>query len=114
MRFLLDENVSRSVGERLQGAGFSATDVIASGLGSAADEEVLAYAQKKKLVVITHDKDFGNLIRFPVQNHHGVILLRFRNQKPANVIPYLLQFLKTHQHLGSRLAILREDGLRIV
>jgi|SRR3989344_281467 len=114
MKFLLDENVSKTLSRGLNDSGFSAVSVFEVNLVSASDEEIIAFALKKRFIIITHDKDFGNLIRFPVQNHYGVILLRFRNQKPQNVLPHLLEFLKKHRSLKSRLVILREDGFRIV
>ena len=114
MKFLLDENVSRTLSRGLNGSGFSAVSVFEVNLASASDEEIIAFAGKRKFIIITHDKDFGNLIRFPVQHHYGVILLRFHNQRPQNVLTHLLDFLKKHKSLKSRLVILREDGFRIV
>lgn len=114
MKFLFDENVSETLSQSLRGVGFSAVHVSEVGLESADDEKIISFARKKRLVIITHDKDFGNLIRFPLQNHYGVILLRFRNQKPQNVFPHLLEFLKKSKNLKSRLVILREDGFRII
>lgn len=114
MRFLLDENVSETISQKLYGAGFSVIHVSEVGLESVDDEKIISFARKKRFVIVTHDKDFGNLIRFPLQNHYGVILLRFRNQKPNNVFPYLFKFLKESKDLKSRLVILREDGFRII
>lgn len=113
-RFLLDENISQTVSQILRDSGFSVLHIEEVGLSNSADEDILAFAKKRRLTVITHDKDFGNLIRFPVQNHYGVILLRFRDQRPQNVLLHLLPFLKDHKNLKSRLVILREDGFRIV
>lgn len=114
MKFLLDENVSETLSQSLRDAGFSVIHVSEVGLESALDEEIISFARKNKLIIITHDKDFGNLIRFPLQIHYGVILLRFRNQRPSNVFPYLFEFLKQARNLKSRLVILREDGFRII
>jgi len=114
MKFLLDENVSQTAARTLLEAGFSVTHVIDVGLTQSSDEKILAFAKRKKYVVITHDKDFGNLIRLYSQKHCGVILLRFRNQKPNNVSAHLLRFLKMQKNLLSKLAVLREDGVRII
>lgn len=114
MKFLLDENISQTVTRTLHEAGFSVTHVIDVELDQSSDEKILAFAKRKKLTIITHDKDFGNLIRLYKQSHHGVILLRFRNQKPNSVSLYLLRFLKTQKSLRSKLVVLREDGARII
>ena len=114
MKFLLDENISQSVAEGLREAGFRIYHILDFDLGGATDEGILVFAKKKKLTIITHDKDFGNLIRFPTQNHYGVIILRFRNQKPQNLLLFLLRFLSDYKDFKSKLVILREDAFRII
>ena len=117
MRFLLDENISQTVTRNLRRSGFKAVHVLDAGLGGADDEHIFEFAHKKKLTIITHDKDFGNIIRFPVIRHYGVIILRLRNQKPAAVFLVLVNFLKNlnnHGQLKSRLVILSEEGGRII
>jgi predicted nuclease of predicted toxin-antitoxin system len=74
MRFLADENVSHHVVERLRAAGFY---VIAIGLTNpgALDSDVLATARHDGRILITEDRDFGELVvrqRLEVQ---GFILL---------------------------------------
>ncbi len=61
MRFLADENVSRYVVEQLRAAGF---DVAAIGLTNpgASDTDVLATARREGRVLITEDRDFGELV----------------------------------------------------
>ena len=114
MKFLLDENISQSVTRSLREAGFSVIHVLDVNLDQNPDEKILAYAKKRNLIIITHDKDFGNLIRLYTQRHSGVILLRFRNQKPENVAMHLLQFLNKYKNIKSKLIVLREDGARII
>lgn len=114
MKFLLDENISQTLKCFLNDSGFKAEHVLDVELGNATDDEIIVFAKKKKLIILTHDKDFGNLIRFPIQTHYGVILLRFKNQKPQNVSSHLINFLIDHKNLKSKLVILREDGFRIV
>lgn len=114
MKFLLDENISQTLKHFLNDFGFKAEHVLDVGLGNVLDDKIIAFAKKKKLIILTHNKDFGNLIRFPIQQHRGVILLRFKNQKPQNVSSYLINFLVEHKNLKSKLVILRENGFRIV
>ena len=73
MRFLADENVSHYVVERLRTAGF---DVRAIGLTNpgASDSDILATARREGRILITEDRDFGELVvrqRLEVQ---GVVL----------------------------------------
>ena len=116
MKFLFDENISKTVTQRLRGAGFDVTHVLDIGLQSKPDEDIMAYASKEQCVILTHDKDFGNLLRFSLQKHSGVIMLRFHNQTPQNVATHVLNFLWKNEtlQLQSRLVILREGGWRII
>jgi len=114
MKFLLDENIAQSFLTKLRLHGFTVIHILDVGLGGTDDENILAFANQKKLIIITHDKDFGNLVRFPAAKHHGVILLRFRNQNSDNVFPYLLDFIQNHSNLKSRLVIMNEFGFRMV
>lgn len=114
MKFLLDENVAQSVGRGLRGVGFTSFHILDIGLVGATDDEVFAFARKKKLTIITHDKDFSNLIHFPLQKHYGVIVLRLSNQKPLNVSFHLRKFLAAHKNIKSKLVILSEGGVRII
>jgi predicted nuclease of predicted toxin-antitoxin system len=74
MRFLADENVSRFVVERLRAAGF---DVAAIGSISpgASDDKVLAAARREGLILITEDRDFGQLVVRQRLEIQGVVLL---------------------------------------
>lgn len=74
MGFLADENISHCVLERLRAAGF---DVAAIGVtnAGASDGDVLAMAKREGRILITEDRDFGELVvrqRLEVQ---GVVLL---------------------------------------
>ncbi|OGE80849.1 MAG: hypothetical protein A2720_03165 [Candidatus Doudnabacteria bacterium RIFCSPHIGHO2_01_FULL_46_24] len=114
MKFLLDENVAKSVAQGLREADFTVFHILDIGLVGATDEKVFAFAREKKLIIITHDKDFSNLIRFPLRKHYGVIILRLSNQTPPNVIFYLRRFLAARKNIKSKLVILSEGGARII
>lgn len=116
MKFLLDANVAKSVTHQLRALGFDVEHVVELGRGTAHDEEVLALAMKDGRVIITHDRDFGNLIRFPLSQHCGVIFLRLKNQQPSNVWLHMRAYLAVHADidLTSRLVIIREGRVRII
>lgn len=116
MKFLFDENTSRTFTRHLQEAGFDVVHVVDVGLAGKSDNDVMKLAQKERRVIITHDKDFGNLIRFPLQQHFGVIMIRLRNQSPLNATRHVLELLEKirGQNLKSCLVILAEQGFRLI
>lgn len=76
MKFLLDENVDFRVAHFLEEQRHNVTTVARDYFYGVADEDVLAMAHQEQRVLITNDKDFGELIfrqHFP---HAGVILFR--------------------------------------
>lgn len=74
LRFLADENVSREVTTRLRHAGIDVLEISNDRRGSI-DQLVLEIATSDKRILITEDRDFGELVirqRLPVE---GVLLL---------------------------------------
>jgi len=61
MVFLVDANLGRKFTRLLNNAGYEAA-FINDILKNASDEEILAVAERQKQVIITSDKDFGELI----------------------------------------------------
>ena len=61
MKFLADESVDRQIVEGLRQAGFDVGSVTEMKPGIA-DEIVLERANKEKAILLTADKDFGELI----------------------------------------------------
>jgi len=116
LRFLADENIAPRVIEALKKEKFDVSSVYEIGLSATPDEEILKVAEKEKRIILTHDKDFGNLVRQLYQPHGGVILLRLRNQSPQNVILYLIPFLKKikFDRIKNRLVIFQEGKVRII
>ena len=115
-KFLADENIAFRVVESLRIEKFDVLSVFEEKLSGASDEKIIKIAKKQKRIILTHDKDFGNLIRQPYQSHSGIILLRLRNQSPRNVVRHLIPFLKKIKpnRIKSRLVIFQEGKIRII
>ena len=75
-RFLVDEDMPRSTAAMLRGLGFIADDVRDVGLRGRNDASVFAFAQSVNAVIVTADVGFGNVLRFPLGHHSGIVLLR--------------------------------------
>jgi predicted nuclease of predicted toxin-antitoxin system len=61
MRFLADENVSRLVIEQVRASGFEVISVGETRSG-AADKQVIEAADAEGCILITEDRDFGELV----------------------------------------------------
>lgn len=76
MRFLLDESVEYRLAAFLQDQGHDVTAIAHDYPGALSDREVLALAQREGRVLVTNDRDFGELIYRLGLPHRGVIFFR--------------------------------------
>ena len=82
MNFLADEGVDFPVVERLRGDGHEVLYVAEMDPGIS-DEKVLAIANDKNALLLTADKDFGELIYRLRRISAGVLLMRLAGLSPA-------------------------------
>jgi predicted nuclease of predicted toxin-antitoxin system len=75
MKFKLDENLSRSVAGLFRSAGHDAMTVCEQGLQSAPDERVLEVATQERRVLVTLDRDLGQILRFPPDASAGIVVI---------------------------------------
>jgi predicted nuclease of predicted toxin-antitoxin system len=78
MKLLLDENVDARLLPVLVSQGHDVKSVLRDYPASLDDETILGLAVQEDRVVITADKDFGDIVHRRGMPHRGVILLRLR------------------------------------
>ena len=62
----------------------------------ASDQFLLEKAFNENWILITNDKDFGEKIFRQSYPHHGVILLRLKDERAANKIMVIGEVLENH------------------
>jgi predicted nuclease of predicted toxin-antitoxin system len=95
MRFLVDECAGPAVAEWLRGQGHEVFSVFDDSKGIS-DVEVLDKAFAENRILITNDKDFGEMIFRERREHHGVIFLRLDDERSANKIEALRHLLESY------------------
>lgn len=90
MLFLVDECTGPRVAEWLRGEGHEVFSVFDQARGIP-DDEVLAKALAENWILITNDKDFGEMVFRERRMHHGIIFLRLDDERAANKIEVLRQ-----------------------
>ena len=84
MKFLVDQNRSPALAERLRDAGHDAVHTMELGLERAEDDELLLLAREEQRVVVSGDTDFGALLALANATSPSVILFRSRHRRSAD------------------------------
>jgi predicted nuclease of predicted toxin-antitoxin system len=113
LRFLADENVERQLVAALRDAGHD-VEYIAELAPGSADEEVLQRARRGSAVIITGDKDFGELVYRRKRANAGVVLLRLRGLTAKKKLSVTLQVFADHSaDFVGTFSVITETGVRV-
>ncbi len=84
MRFIVDKSTGQAVVQYLRDAGHD-VQAVAEVMLQATDIDILKHAAAEDRIVITNDKDFGELVFRSGQAHAGVVLLCLQDELPQPV-----------------------------
>lgn len=89
--------------------------VLDLGLSGASDSTIRASAVSTGRVLITMDADFGNILRYPVEQTPGVVWLRLHPPSEAGIASALDRVLGKlgREDLTGKLVIVDEDKIRV-
>lgn len=113
MRWIVNENVSGTVIRSLRDSGH---DVLAVKelLRGASDREILGRAQIEGRIVVTHDKDFGELaFRHDLPANSGIILFRLSGTNADSDNRRVLAVLESRGDWSGHFAVVTDDRIRI-
>lgn len=112
MRFLADECCDAGLVEGLRLAGHDVLYAIEA-MPGAGDAAVLERAHGEGRLLLTEDKDFGELVVRLQRPVRGVILLRFAVREEALKAPRLLELIGRHgERLPGAFVVLEADRVR--
>ena len=113
MTFLADESVDRQIVERLRLDGHLVAYVAEMSPGIM-DDTVLMESRISESVLITADKDFGELVFRQGQASTGVLLIRLWGLGPAMKAAVVSESIQEHgQELAGAFAVLSPGNIRI-
>ncbi len=76
MKFLLDANIPLSSKDIFKKLNYETEHSREIGLGKASDEQIIKHAINNNQILITKDLEFGNIKKYPIKSHKGIILIR--------------------------------------
>ncbi|GBC97831.1 hypothetical protein HRbin17_00326 [bacterium HR17] len=85
-RFIVDESMPRSTVLELRRVGYWAEDVREVSLRGADDDTVFHYAQTQQATLVTADRDFEDIRRFPLGAHYGIVVVRVPDVLPTWIV----------------------------
>lgn len=113
MRLLCDEGVERQVVEALRSDGHEVSYVAEMSPGIS-DEEVLERSITDEAVLVTADKDFGELVFRQKRVHHGILLVRLHGLEPEEKGRIAATAVAEHgKELVDAFSVVEEGRLRI-
>ena len=113
MRLLANENFPLDAVAALREAGHDVAWVREDSPGKA-DDEILLHAQEENRIVITFDKDFGELAfrsRLPAQS--GVILFRITPKSPHHIAQAAVQALASRDNWIGHFSVVEDNRIRM-
>jgi predicted nuclease of predicted toxin-antitoxin system len=116
VKIKLDENIGKRGLELLRSRGHDTSTVYEQGLSGAVDEQVFGICAEEGRVLITLDRDFGEVLRFPPSRSAGVVILAAGSRATrAHILNGLEQFLMvaTTHDVAGQLWIVEPGRVRI-
>ncbi|MFB3788873.1 MAG: DUF5615 family PIN-like protein [bacterium] len=116
MKIKLDENLSPRLIAIFEKNNHDARTVLDEGLSGHSDESIYRVCQTEKRVLITLDHDFGNILRFPLQESEGIIILdtgRLPSMKQVEELALKTSHELLFRPIKERLWIVQKDRIRV-
>lgn len=110
MKFIADENLGSEVPKFLCSLGIDIIAIAEVAPGKP-DPDILSLANSEQRILVTLDKDFGELVFKEGLAHFGVILFRLKDESMENKKKILLKALKSKQDFTGKFTVIREQLL---
>jgi hypothetical protein len=113
MRFLANENFPGAAVSMLKSAGHDVVWVRTAGPGTS-DPEILAWAAREARILLTFDKDFGELARASaLPSTCGVVLFRIPMPRPSDVGARLADLITAREDWAGRFSVVEPGRVRM-
>lgn len=112
LKFFADESVERRIVLALRKQ--HDVDYVAESMKGAKDESVLENAEVVKRILLTADKDFGELVYYRQQLHSGVVLYRLHGLPIEEKISLILSAIERYDiELSNSFTVIQPNNIRI-
>jgi predicted nuclease of predicted toxin-antitoxin system len=113
MKLVADENIPASVVKVLRDDGHDIVWIRSESPGIS-DVEVMRFAHQKNRILLTYDKDFGELaVRDRIYPSRGIILLRIPQKNPDWIAGYIRDVIRSRQDWEGHFSVIEEERIRM-
>ncbi|HEX3314150.1 MAG TPA: DUF5615 family PIN-like protein [Gemmataceae bacterium] len=113
MKLLADESVDHGIIDHLRACGHDVASIAEESPG-ASDDVILARAFREGVVLLTEDKDFGELVYRKRRPHAGVVLLRVSGLSKSAKLDLVTEVIDQHgDELVGAFAVVESGALRL-
>lgn len=113
MKFLANENIEQPLVEALRAAGYDVVSLTEDERGLA-DDQVLSRAEAEGRILLTNDKDFGELVFRLHRLGIGIVLLRLGTEDGAEKAARFIKILPAIEaRLTGQFAVVTEEQVRL-
>lgn len=113
MKFIVDESTGKRAAVFLDKQGYD-TVFVGDEFEGISDTEIMNKARTENRIIVTNDKDFGELAVKEKKSSEGIILLRLKIETPNQKIKVLGKILDNHkQRIQGNLLIAKEEKIKI-
>ncbi len=113
MKFLLDESAEYRLAASLADQGHDVTAIAHDYPHSLTDVEVITIAHDEQRILITNDRDFGELVFRHRMQHCGVILFRLPSGHTDQKLDALRELLTSHADRLDQFIVVGQSGPRV-
>ncbi|MCL4458018.1 MAG: DUF5615 family PIN-like protein [Nitrospirae bacterium] len=113
MNFFADEGIDRQIVDSLREEGYS-VNYVAEMEPGISDDYVLELANRERAILLTADKDFGELVFRMKKLAIGIVLVRLAGLSPAKKAEIVVNIINQHlQELSEAFSVITPTGIRI-
>ena len=114
-KILADHCVHQDLIDALKRNGLYVVTARSEKMDKAADTEIFKHTQKYGFILLTFDKDFGNIIRFDIRGSHGVVLIVMETMTREETAHKVCRFFQRMENkkLSGHLYLIERAGVRI-
>ncbi len=115
MKMFANENLFEPIIDFVRSLGHDVLSIRDSGLSGISDDEVYRIACRERRTIITMDKDFSRIFRFPPEKCGGIIVVKIYKRTVDETLLIFKKFYKSLQEkdIFKNLVIITPEGTRI-